>query len=171
MSDQQNGILTRIFGDHFLKLGEASLWTQVQLGHLYFNRGDLRDAEQTYRAALSVRPDYVYALAGVARVRAAEGHYEEAIGAYQEIVKRLPLPEFVIALGDLYEATGRPAEAKRQYDLVQAMQQLNASAGVDVDMELALFDADHGIDPAGTVKRARAAYERRSSIYAADALA
>jgi tetratricopeptide (TPR) repeat protein len=152
------------------QLSEATLWTQVQLGHLYFNRGDLTNAEQTYMAALEARPDYVYALAGIARVRAAQGRYDEAIGAYQEIVKRLPLPEFVIALGDIYDATGRPAEAKRQYDLVRAMQQLNASAGVDVDMELSLFDADHGADPAATVDRARAAYTRRPSIYGADAL-
>ena len=149
---------------------EAGLWTQVQLGHLYFNSGDLTNAEQTYTAALEARPDYVYALAGIARVRAAQGRYDEAIGAYQEIVKRLPLPEFVIALGDIYDATGRPAEAKRQYDLVHAMQQLNASAGVDVDMELSLFDADHGADPAATVDRARASYTRRPSIYGADAL-
>jgi len=77
----------------------------------------------------------------------------------------------VIALGELYESSGRPADAKRQYDLVRAMQQLNASAGVDVDVELSLFDADHGADPAATVERARAAYARRPSIYAADALA
>jgi tetratricopeptide (TPR) repeat protein len=152
------------------QLSEATLWTQVQLGHLYFNRGDLTNAEQTYTAALEARPDYVYALAGIARVRAAQGRYDEAIGAYQEIVKRLPLPEFVIALGDIYDATGRPAEAKRQYDLVHAMQQLNASAGVDVDMELSLFDSDHGADPAATADRARASYTRRPSIYGADAL-
>jgi tetratricopeptide (TPR) repeat protein len=150
---------------------EGALWTQVQLGHLYFNRGDLATAERIYAAALEIRPGYVYAQAGVARVRAAQGRADEAIRSYQEIVKRLPLPEFVIALGELYDAAGKPAEAKRQYDLVRAMQQLNTGAGVDVDVELALFDADHGADPAATVQRARAAYARRPNIYAADALA
>jgi tetratricopeptide (TPR) repeat protein len=158
---------------------EGTLWSQVQLGHLYFNRGDLATAEQVYADTLQIRPDYVYALAGVARVRAAQGRAGEAIHSYQAIVKRLPLSEFVIALGELYESNGRPADAKRQYDLVRAMQQLNAGAGVDVDLELALFDADHpldklgagGADPAATVERARAAHARRPSIYAADALA
>jgi tetratricopeptide (TPR) repeat protein len=154
---------------------EALLWTQVQLGHLYFNRGDLTTAERIYLDTLQTRPDYVYAWAGIARVRAAQGHSVEAIRIYQEAIKRLPLPEFVIALGELYDAAGRPAEARRQYDLVRGMQQLNAGAGMDVDLELALFDADHpsvdGADPAATVERARAAYTRRPSIYAADALA
>src|SRR5262249_5034892 len=58
---------------------EAALWTEVQLGHLYFNRGDLATAEQIYADALRIRPDYVYALGGMARVRAAQGHTDEAI--------------------------------------------------------------------------------------------
>jgi tetratricopeptide (TPR) repeat protein len=153
------------------QISESTLWTQVQLGHLYFNRGDLAAAEQAYALALQARPDYIYAQAGIAKVRAAQGHDDQAIRAYQGIVKRLPLPEFVIALGDLYEVAGKPTEANRQFDLVRAMQKLNAGAGMDVDMELALFDADHGADPPATLTRARGAYERRPSIYAADALA
>ncbi|HJZ50458.1 MAG TPA: tetratricopeptide repeat protein [Roseiflexaceae bacterium] len=158
---------------------ENMLWTQVQLGHLYFNSGDLAHAEQTYLEALQLRPDYVYALAGMARVHAARGSYKQAIDEYRRIVKMLPLPEFVIALGEVYEANGQPKEARQQYDLVRAMQQLSASAGVDVDLELALFDADHpltdlragGADPGQAVERARGSYARRPSIYGADALA
>jgi tetratricopeptide (TPR) repeat protein len=138
---------------------------------LYFNSGDLQRAEQTYQAALQTRPDYVYASAGVARVRAAQGRYDEAIADYKKIVRTLPLPEFVIALGELYEVSGQPAEAQKQYDLVRAMQQLNAAAGMDVDLELAFFNADHGADPAQALQQARAAYARRPSIYGADTLA
>jgi tetratricopeptide (TPR) repeat protein len=158
---------------------ENMLWTQVQLGHLYFNSGDLRSAEQAYQAALQFRPDYLYAFAGVARVQAARGEYQKAIEQYRRIIKTLPLPEFVIALGEVYEANGQPNQATQQYDLVRAMQQLNAGAGMDVDLELALFDADHpasnikagGANPAQAVERARASYIRRPSIYGADALA
>jgi len=158
---------------------ENMLWTQVQLGHLYFNSGDIQRAEQTYQAALRIRPDYLYAFAGIARVHAARGDYKQAIGEYRRIINTLPLPEFVIALGEVYEANGQPNEAKQQYDLVRAMQQLNASTGMDVDLELALFDADHpatalragGADLAQAVARARASYARRPSVYGADALA
>jgi tetratricopeptide (TPR) repeat protein len=150
---------------------EGMLWTQVQLGHLYFNKGDLEEAEKTYRDALQLNTDYLPAQAGVARVQAARGDTDAAIAAYRTISERLPLPEYVIALGELYEVTGRQEEAARQYELVRVMQQLNASAGMDVDLELALFEADHGTDPSQAAAQARAAYERRPSIYAADALA
>ena len=157
--------------DSGLPAHEATLWTRVQLGHLYFNSGDLENAEKIYRQALQFRPDYIYAQAGLARVQAARGRYEPAIEAYQKIVERLPLPEFAIALGELYEATGQPAQARLQYDLVRAIQQLNSSAGMNVDLEMALFNADHGADPEQTVAQARAAYRQRPGIYGADVLA
>lgn len=146
-------------------------WVQMQLGHLYFNQGDLAQAEQIYAQILSTRADDVFALGGIARIRAAQGKYAEAIDLYRQISIQHPLPEFVIALGDLYMVTGQPEEAERQYDLVRAIQQLHASAGVRVDLELALFEADHSHDPPQTVKRAREAYAQRPNIFAADALA
>lgn len=150
---------------------ENSAWTRVQLGNLYFAKGDLAQAEQEYQATLVQLPNYVYGQAGLARVRAAQGRADEAIDLYRQAIARMPLPEFVIALGELQQATGRAAEAAKQYDLVRAMQQLFKVNGVDTDLELALFDADHGGDPAATVALARAAHARRPSVKAADTLA
>jgi tetratricopeptide (TPR) repeat protein len=149
---------------------EARAWTQVQLGHLYFNNGNWEQAAEEYRQVLQSLPDYPYALAGLARIETANGRYQQAIEQYEAVVDRLPLPEFVIALGELYEVTGQEEAAEAQYDLVRAIQQLNAGAGMDVDLELALFDANHG-DPALALEKARAAYERRPTIYAAEILA
>ncbi len=154
-----------------MRSAEQTHWAAVQLGHLHFNSGDLRRAEAAYRQVLEIQPDYVYALAGIARVQAARGEVRAATDAYRTIAERLPLPEFVIALGELYEVTEQQEEAKRQYDLVRVLQQLNAEGGVDVDLELALFDVDHGADSAEALTRARAAYTQRPTVYAADVLA
>ncbi len=150
---------------------ENTEWVRVQLGHLYFASGNLEQAERQYQEALVYYPDYVHALAGLGRIHAALGQYDEATDLYQQAIARMPLPEFVIALGEIQEAAGRPTEAAKQYELVRAMQQLFQANGVDTDLELALFDAEHGQDPAGIVERAQAAYERRPSIKAADTLA
>ncbi len=149
---------------------EGWLWTKVQLGHLYFNQGQLDKAEAIYREALQVDAEYTFAQAALARIQAERGEDADAIRRYQELTQRLPLPEFVIALGELYEASGQPEQAKSQYDLLRVMQQLNADAGMNVDMELALFNANHG-EPAQALSQARAAYAARPSIYAADVLA
>jgi tetratricopeptide (TPR) repeat protein len=54
---------------------------------------------------------------------------------------------------------------------VRAMQRLQAANGVETDLELALFEADHGSEPAAAVAMARSAYQQRPGIRAADALA
>lgn len=149
---------------------EEWLWTTTQIGNLHWGRHELAQAEEAYRAALTMRPDYPYALAGLGRVEAAQGEWDAAAAIYAPLVERLPLPEFAVALGEAYEAAGRSAAAQEQYELARAIFALNAAAGMAVDLEAALVEADHG-DPAAAVAQARAAYAARPTIYAADTLA
>lgn len=150
---------------------EAVNWSRVQLGNLYFDQGDYENAEKQYKAALNSMPEYPYARAGLGNVRAAQGNYSEAISLYAEAIKRMPMPQFVIALGDVYWAAGRPDQAAKQYALVEVEEKLFAANGVDVDAELALFDADHDRNTTTTLSTARAAYTKRPSITVADVLA
>jgi tetratricopeptide (TPR) repeat protein len=91
-----------------------------------------------------------------------------SIDRYQEVVSRYPSAEFVVALADLYRTTGQGALADEQEDVVRAMHELAASSGVNIDLELALFDADHG-EPAAALEAARAEWARRKSVHVADA--
>lgn len=149
---------------------EALAWTLVQLGNLHVQRGDLDQAERAYREALAGRPGYAFAEGGLARVLAARGDTGPAIASLQPVVARLPLPEFIILLGDLYTISGQPERAREQYELVRAIQQLNAGAGMNTDLEMALFEANHG-DPARALALALAAREVRPTIYADDVVA
>lgn len=150
---------------------EDTAWALVQLGNLHLGRGELASAEDAYTRALLGRPGYAHAEAGLGRILVARGRPAEAAELYEQVVARLPAPEHAIYLGELYAALGRAEDAERMRELVRAMQRLSAAAGVDVDLELALFEADHGANPAGLVERAAAAYTRRPSLVAADALA
>jgi tetratricopeptide (TPR) repeat protein len=150
---------------------ENTAWLRTQLGNLYFNSGDLSQAASEYQRALEGLPGYVYALAGLGRVCFAQGRTEEAIKLLAQAAQAIPLPEFVITLGDLYQVTGNLEAARQQYDLVHVIQRLYESNGVDLDLEMALFAADHDRDLQTTVQQARAAYARRPSISAADVLA
>jgi tetratricopeptide (TPR) repeat protein len=86
--------------DQVPQQAETIAWCRWQLGETAFARGDYAVAEQHYRDALVTLPDYYRAIVSLARVQAARGDLDSAIAGYEKIVKRLPDPSFVAALGD-----------------------------------------------------------------------
>ena len=146
-------------------------WSHVLLGNLHLANGDIDAAARAYEQADAVLPGDPMTQAGLARLAVARGDLPTAEQLLQAAVAVRPLPEYAIALGDLQWSQGRAREAEDQYALVRATQQLFAASGVDTDIELALFDADHDVDPARTYDTALAAYGRRPSVYSADTVA
>jgi tetratricopeptide (TPR) repeat protein len=80
------------------------------------------------------------------------------------------VPQLVALLGDLLQRQGRTRAAARQRATVAAIDRLFAANGLRVDLESAVYRADHRIRPADTVRLARAARADRPSIYGDDAL-
>jgi tetratricopeptide (TPR) repeat protein len=150
---------------------EHVAWTMVQLGNVRFNTGRLDQAEAAYRRALARLPGYVHAEAGLARVEASEGRYRIAIKRLRRAVQVLPVPAYVIMLGDVLHASGDDKAARREYALVRAIERLFAANGVRTELQTALFDLDHRHNVSDALERARIAYASAPGIYAEDALA
>ncbi len=148
---------------------ENVAYVQTQLGNLEFERGRLGAARAAYRTALAGVPGYAPASAGLAQVDAARGRFGPAIARLRGVVLRLPLPQFVVSLGETELAAGRPATARRDLALVDAERRLLSAAGVDTDVDLALFEANHG-SAGRAVTLARRGWWRAPSVRAADAL-
>ena len=94
--------------------GEASenvAYIQTLQGNLELSRGRRGAARQAYRAALVRAPRYVPARVGLARTDAAAGRLGQAIGRLRSVVARLPLPEYVVLLGETELAAGRRSAA------------------------------------------------------------
>lgn len=146
-------------------------FAQYFLGELAWNTGDVAAARAAYEAGLVADPGYAALRAGLAEVLTVEGDVELALDELEGVVEDLPQPEFLVAYGELLEATGDTEAAQEQYDVVRATQQLYAANGQDVDTELALFEADHGT-PEDAVASAEKAYAKRPlSIFTQDAYA
>jgi tetratricopeptide (TPR) repeat protein len=150
---------------------EPQAWARVQLGKLYWSMGRIGAAGRQYRLALAAFPNYVYALDALAQVRAARGHVRAAIRLERRAVARIPLPQFVSTLGDLYGVAGNRIAAAREYALMDAIRRLLAANGVRTDLEIALFRVDHGIELESSLALARSAQRERPSIDGDDALA
>lgn len=141
------------------------------VGDLAFLVGDIDAAEGAYRRALATSPDAVPAVVGLARTRAVRGDVAGAIEHLEELSAATPHPAALLLLLDLQEHAGRPDDAARTEELLRAIVALQRDASQTVDLELALFEADHG-DPAQAVRLARSAHAGRpDNVYAADALA
>src|SRR5262245_35109314 len=150
---------------------EGHAWARVQLGKLYWSIGEIGAAAREYRRALDTFPDYVYALDAMAQVEAARGHARRAIALEQRAVDAVPLPQFVGSLGDLLARTGHARLASEQYALVDVERRLLRANGVKSDLDIALFDVDHGIRLQRALSLARTGWRDRPSIDGDDVLA
>lgn len=126
------------------------------LGDLHFTQGELERAEDSYQRAHRASPGLFTAAVGRARV-AARGHPGAAVDRLRPATRRHPEPAALTLLGDLLAAEGRTAEARRSYELVEAVAALQARPGQDTDLEMALFAADRGDDLAAAVALGRRA--------------
>jgi tetratricopeptide (TPR) repeat protein len=150
---------------------EAAAWTHVQLGLLYLGHGRPARAERELGAALTLDPEYYVALDGMAQVQAARGRLQTAIRYERRAVDRVPLPQQVGFLGDLYASVGDHAAASREYALIDVIERLLAANGVRNDLDIALFDTDHGHSLGHALDLARKGHAERPSVFGDDVLA
>jgi tetratricopeptide (TPR) repeat protein len=150
---------------------ENLAWLYYELGEYETQAGDAASADAAYLAALNTHPGDYRVLAALARLRANNGRYAEAIVLYQKAIAVVPMPTFVAELGDLYAKSGNQAEAKKQYALVEYIGLLGHINQVLHNRDLALFYADHDMKLAESLDLARKELEVRRDIYTWDALA
>jgi tetratricopeptide (TPR) repeat protein len=149
---------------------EALAWCRVQKGQVLFNMGRPREADEEYARALELQAGYHLALAGRARCRAALGHAKEAVALYEQALRVIPRPDWLIALGNLKAARGDRAGASEQYALARSALQAQP-AGPDRDRQMAALLADEGGDPQQALLLARRAAGSRGDIATCDTLA
>lgn len=152
------------------RIVETAAWCRVHLGDELMNDGNFAEAERQYDHALFIFPDYHAALAAKARARYAAGDTENAIALYKRAVERIPLPDYIAALGDLYARLGRTEEARQQYEQVEFIEKIGASGGT-YSRQLALFWADHDMRLDEALSIAETERAARKDIYASDILA
>ncbi|MEO8666230.1 MAG: tetratricopeptide repeat protein [Ignavibacteria bacterium] len=122
---------------------ENTAWCRVQLGNLYYNSGNIEDAEMIFNGIRENFPEYIHGYGGLARIKVFRKQYDEAIGLYKTALEKNTLPEYLIALGDVYTLKGEKDKAEEQYRKVKFIITMFKEKGVDTDLELALFNADH----------------------------
>ena len=150
---------------------ENLAWLYFELGERYFQAGDLVNAEQSYAAGIRADSNHYRSLAGLGKVRAAQGKLDESIQFYQRSIAIIPFPAYVAELGDVYKKAGRLTDAAQQYDLVEYIGHLGKLNRALANRELAMFYADRDIKLPEALELARNELKIRHDIYTWDALA
>ncbi|MEW6206722.1 MAG: tetratricopeptide repeat protein [Acidobacteriota bacterium] len=148
---------------------ESLAWLRVQMGKLLMSAGKLKEAEEQFDLALEAFPSHHLALAAKARARQAAGDLQAAIDFYEKSQERAPLADTATALGDLHAKLNHRDEAKRQYELVELIE--NPSSNASDLRQLALFWADRDTRLDEALEIARRARSKQSDIYTCDLLA
>lgn len=151
---------------------EIGAWCLVQLGQLAFNLGQWDAAEKNFQAALAERPDDNSALEHLGELRAAQEKYDESISLYEKVIARTLRPEFWQALGDVYAAMGKTADAATWHARARdAYLKSVAEGNAHYFHHLAGFFSDTEEKPAEALKWARRDLELRHTAAAKDTLA
>lgn len=140
---------------------EQTVWARYALGGLHLRQGDLPTAEREFLMALAERPGYPFALAGMARVRAAQGRNSEALALLDSAIAIIPEFSFVELKADIHRATGDDRGADSLIAVVEEMLKEDEAAGHIADKEFALLYANHSVKAEEAEQRARKELESR----------
>jgi tetratricopeptide (TPR) repeat protein len=168
--ETRNAIETMKLAEQAAATPTDAAFAAYQLGELYWNSGRTDAAAASYRRSRERDASFVPALEGLAKTDAARGENGSAIHRYRSVVERSPIPQYVAELHDLYAASGDRELAEQQAGVLDVQERLFRASGVNMDLEQAIFHADHGLGDRG-LAAAQAEWRKRKSIFAADALA
>jgi tetratricopeptide (TPR) repeat protein len=150
---------------------ENVAWCLADLGNMELKVGRVEEAGKAFNTALKLFPGYHPALAGLGKLNAQAGKIPEAIDQYSKAQAAVPLPEYSAALEDLYEAAGKPDEARKQAARLAVIERMDQAAGFPANRNLALAYADHGRNLDRALAMIREEMKTRRDIYEHDALA
>ncbi len=121
---------------------ENTEWCRIQLGKLYEKIGKMKDAEMFYSISSANRPNYPYALAGLARIATWKKEYDRALTLYQQADSLIPDHTFKEGMAEIYTLTAQSEKAKLvAEEILNYMKQLSGNkeskTGQNEDHEMA----------------------------------
>src|SRR5262245_11227884 len=122
---------------------EDRTWILTHVGHLHLAVGKIAEAEKALTAALDLFPNYHYALAQLARVRAAQGRHAEAAELLKRRCEAAPHPENHFDVAVALERAGKAEEAAPLFAKFERLARREMEGSDNSNRELVAFYLDH----------------------------
>lgn len=150
--------------------GNQLSWYDMRLGEIYFNTGDLQQAARHFQRAVAAVPNNAHAQAGLARTKAAQGDFSEAITLYEKAAATHPDLQILDDLAATYNAVDNNTAAiqthQKALELIDRHQLDHAHS-----RQIARYYADNDIRLPQALKIARDELKKRKDIYTYDTFA
>jgi tetratricopeptide (TPR) repeat protein len=140
---------------------ENRAWALYQLGKLFLIEGKLDTAAYLFNGILAERPQYAYALSGLAQIDLARGNHAEAITTLKQIYKDTPDHAFLEQLVEACHLAGEKEEAQKMTKLVLEAYAQHEQDGWEVNLEYARFCVNYDLNLPEALARAQREYQRR----------
>jgi tetratricopeptide (TPR) repeat protein len=150
---------------------EDRAWLLTQLAHLDLLAGDLAGAETHANGALSLFPNYHYALGALGQVRLAQKRYGDACTLFRRRYEAAPHAENLYALAEALHLAGREQEAAAAFADFERNALKESGLADNANHELMSYYADHAGKPAEALKIAREELGRRHDAFTLDGYA
>jgi tetratricopeptide (TPR) repeat protein len=150
---------------------EDAAWILTQMAHLDLAVGKTADAEKQVQHALTLFPDYHYALANLAKVRIQQKRYAEAIQLLDRRYQSAPHAENLYDLAESLQLGGRTDDAKKAFAEFEQKSLLETNRGDNSNRELIFYYADYSHEPAKALEVAKREFARRHDVYTLDSYA
>jgi tetratricopeptide (TPR) repeat protein len=150
---------------------EDRAWMLAQTSHLELVSGDVVKAETYATAALHAFPDYHFALAALARVRLAQGRYDDAVNLLRQRYQAAPHTENLYQLAEAQELAGQNEDAEASFRKFEAQSRAESELPDNSNRELVAYYVDHAKDSAKALAVARREIARRHDVFTIDSYA
>ncbi|MCZ2078427.1 MAG: tetratricopeptide repeat protein [Bryobacterales bacterium] len=154
-----------------LNENEERAWVLTQMAHLELVNGRKGQASKLAGEALRLFPEYHYALAQLAKIRASEGKPNEAVALLRKRYDTAPHPENLYELAAALKAAGRNKEARESFAEFEKAARAEMESWDNANRELIFYYTDHAGNPEEALRVARLEIARRRDVYTLDAYA
>jgi tetratricopeptide (TPR) repeat protein len=150
---------------------EDRAWTLTQIGHLFLLEGKIDDSQRALEEALRLFPGYHYALGNLAKVKRAQGKFEEAVALQRQRYQSAAHPENLFALAQALQDAGRKADARAAFADFEKQARAEMGTADNSNRELIFYYADYARRPADALAVAKQEIDKRRDVHTLDAYA